>query len=170
MADNDNAKFYQDKKAKAEDFKSSAYTLLLVGIAGIAALILINMGVLPIKLVGSGKIMTNIVMGVLFLIFIVIGISSFKSFKQYEKEAVDEADLTDRIKSWISDNVTKEAIMDEVYFEEDTPEEMKYFKYSEVLKTKITGEFGNLNATYLDAISDEIYSELFEETTEGSEQ
>ena len=36
---------YQDKKAKAEDFKSSAYTLLLVGIIGIAALVLLELGV-----------------------------------------------------------------------------------------------------------------------------
>ena len=42
---------YQDKKAKAEDFKSSAYTLLIVGILGIIALILMECKVLPIQLV-----------------------------------------------------------------------------------------------------------------------
>ena len=29
---NDDIKVYQDKKAKAEDYKSSAYTLLLIGV------------------------------------------------------------------------------------------------------------------------------------------
>jgi uncharacterized membrane protein len=163
MASNDNAKFYQDKKAKAEDFKSSAYTLLLVGVVGLVALVLINMGVLPIILVGSGKIMTNIVMGALFLIFIVIGISSFKSSKQYEKEAVDEDDLTKKISSWVRENLTEDSIKEEVYFDEGTPDEMKYFKYSEVLKSKIIEEFGNVNASYLDALCDELYSEIFGE-------
>jgi hypothetical protein len=162
MASNDDVKVYQDKKTKAEDFKSSAYTLLLVGIIGIIALILINLGVLPIKFLNV-NIMTTIVMGALFIIFIVIGISSFKSFKQYEKEAVDEDNLTNRIKSWVNENVTAEYIRENVYFDEATPDEMKYFKYIELLKTKITDEFGSVNASYLDAICEEIYAELFEE-------
>jgi uncharacterized membrane protein len=168
MADNDDIKFYQDKKAKAEDFKSSAYTLLLVGVIGIVALILINMGVLPIRFVGSGKYISNTVMGALFVIFIVIGISSFKSSKQYEKEAVDEEDLSKRIRTWIHDNVTADSIKESVYFDEGTPEEMKYFKYSEILKSMITDEFGNINASYLDALCDELYSEIFEEISGGN--
>ena len=39
---NDEVKVYQDKKAKAEDYKSSAYTLLMVGVLGIAAFILME--------------------------------------------------------------------------------------------------------------------------------
>jgi hypothetical protein len=169
MADNEDIKLYQDKKAKAEDFKSSAYTLLLVGVIGIVALILINMGVLPIKFL-NGNIMTNIVMGALFIIFILIGISSFKSFKQYEREAVDEDDLTGRIKVWVTDNVTADCINENVYFDEDTPEEIKYFKYLEFLKSKITEEFGNINASYLDALCDELYSEIFEGISGGNAQ
>ena len=73
MSGNEDIKVYQDMKAKAEDFKSSAYTLLLVGIVGIAALILMETGVLPFRLAGSGKYITYIVMGTLFVIFIVMG-------------------------------------------------------------------------------------------------
>jgi uncharacterized membrane protein (DUF485 family) len=169
MASNNDTKVYQDKKAKAEDFKSSAYTLLFVGIIGIIALILINMGLLPIKFVGTGKYLTNIVMGVLFVIFIVIGISSFKSSKEYEKEAVDEEDLTQQIMAWVKDNITQESIKDEVYFEQDTPEEMKYFKYSEAIKSRISEKFDNLNAAYLDALCDELYADIFEEVSEEND-
>jgi hypothetical protein len=152
-----------EKKAKAEDFKSSAYTLLIVGIVGIIALILLDLDLLPIRFTASGKVMPNIVMGILFLIFIVTGISSLKSSKQLEKEAIDEDTLTDRIKTWVKDNVTADSIKEGVYFEDGTPDEMKYFKYSEVLKSKISGEFGNLNDSFLESLSDEIYSELFED-------
>lgn len=76
---NDEVKVYQDKMAKAEDYKSSAYTLLLVGILGILAFILMEAGVLPFRLAGSGKYITYGVMGMMFVIFIVMGILSLKS-------------------------------------------------------------------------------------------
>jgi hypothetical protein len=151
-----------NKKEKAEDFKSSAYTLLIVGVIGIIALILMDLDLLPIRYVGTDKILPNIVMGALFLFFIVTGITSFRSSKRLEKEAVDEDDLTDKIKSWVKENVTADSIKEGVYFEEDTPEEMKYFKYSEILKSRIGEKFGYINAAYLDSLCDEIYSELFE--------
>ena len=51
---NDEVRVYQDKMAKAEDYKSSAYTLLLVGVLGIIAFILMEAGVLRFRLAGSG--------------------------------------------------------------------------------------------------------------------
>ena len=75
MASNDDVKVYQDKKAKAEDYKGSAYTLLIVGIIGIAALICMELGVLPFQIAAPGKYITYLVMGALFLIFIIMGIS-----------------------------------------------------------------------------------------------
>jgi hypothetical protein len=163
MSDNEDVKVYQDKKEKAEDFKSSAYTLLLVGILGIAALILMETGVLPFRFAGSNKYITYIVMGALFIIFIVTGVLSLKSSKQYAKEAVLEEDMTDRIKTWARENITAEAIKNVVYFDEDTPDEMKYFKYFEVIKNDISKEFGTLDASYLDALCEELYAEIFEE-------
>lgn len=162
MSGNDDIKVYQDKKAKAEDFKSSAYTLLLVGIIGAAALILMEAGVLPFRLVGSGRFMTYGVMGVLFLIFIVMGISSLKSSKKYEKEAAQEDDLTDKIKTWAREHITAEAIKERVWFEDGTPDEMKYFKYFEGIKAAVTQEFTGLNASYLEALCEELYAEIFE--------
>ena len=50
---NDDIKVYQDKKAKAEDYKSSAYTLLLIGVLGIVVFILMEAGVLPFQIAGS---------------------------------------------------------------------------------------------------------------------
>lgn len=162
MSNNEDIKVYQDKKAKAEDFKSSAYTLLLVGILGIAAIILMETGVLPFRLTGSGKNITYGVMGALFLIFIVVGIFSFRSAKQYAKEAVTEEELTEKIKAWAKEHITAEAIKGRVYFEEGTPEEMKYFKYFEGIKAAVIQEFGTLDASYLEALCEELYSGIFE--------
>lgn len=50
-----------------------------------------------------------------------------------------------------------------MWFEEGTPDEMKYFRYFEGIKTTVTQEFGSLNASYLDALCEELYAEIFEE-------
>lgn len=162
MSGNEDIKVYQDKKAKAEDLKSSAYTLLLVGILGVVALILLEAGVFPFRLAGSGRYITYLVMGALFVIFIVIGIFSLKSSKQYEKEAVTEDKLTVKIKTWVKENITAESMKEQVFFDADTPEEMKYFKYFDALKSAVIAEFGSLNASYLEALCEELYAEIFE--------
>lgn len=159
---NDDVKVYQDKRAKAEDYKSSAYTLLLVGVVGIIALILMIMEVLPFRLVGNGKYITYGVMAVMFAVFIVMGISSFHSSEKYAKEATDEEDLTGRIKAWAKEHLTADSIKERVRFEDDTPDEMKYFQYFEAIKADVTQEFGSLNASYLEALCEELYTDIFE--------
>lgn len=153
---------YQDKKAKAEDFKSSAYTLLLVGIIGIAALVLLELGVFGFRLASPQKYMTYGVMGALFVIFIVMGMMSLRSAKQYVVQAAAEDELTKRVKIWAQETLTAKSIMEAVYFEEDTPDEEKYFKYFEYLKAAVIQEFGTMNNSYLEAVCEELYADLFE--------
>lgn len=162
MSVNEDIKVYQDKKTKAEDFKSSAYTLFIVGLFGIIALILMECGLLPIQLATPNKYITYTVMGAMFLIFLIMGISSFKSFKIYEKEAVTEDKLTADIKKWTKENIDVNDLREKVSFEEDVLEEEKYFRYFEILKSSITEEFGKLKASYLEAVCEEVYTELFE--------
>lgn len=153
---------YQDKKAKAEDFKISAYTLLLVGIIGIVALVLLELGVFPIRLVAPQKYITYGVMGALFIIFIIMGIISFRSAKQYVTEAAAEDEQTAKIKAWAAENITAEVLKEKVYFEADTQEEEKYFKYFEIIREMIVQEFGALSPSYLETLCEELYAETFE--------
>lgn len=162
-ATTDSVRVYQDKKSKAEDFKSSAYTLIIVGAIGIIALILLELGVFPFSIAGPGKYITYGVMGAMFLIFIIMGFSSFKSSKKYEAEAKTEDDLTTRIKNWTLENVTKESIVKKAALPVEMPDEIKYFKYFELLKNAIKAEFGDINASYLESLCEELYSEIFEE-------
>jgi hypothetical protein len=46
---------------------------------------------------------------------------------------------------------------------------MKYFKYSEELKSRISEKFDNLNVSYLDALCDELYADIFDEVSEENE-
>ena len=162
MSNNEDIKVYQDKKTKAEDFKSSGYSLTIVGALGLIMIVLMELGFLPFRLAGSSRYITYGIMGVLFIIFIVVGISSFKSSKIYSEEAKAEDDLTDRIKKWVRENLTVEDIKASVDDVDDLPDEMKYFRYFEILKSNIVHEFGNVDASYLESICEELYSELFE--------
>lgn len=159
----DSVRVYQDKKSKAEDFKSSAYTLIIVGAIGIIALVLLELGVFPFSLAAPGKYITYGVMGTMFLIFIIMGFSSFHSSKKYADEAKTEDDLTSRIKSWTLENVTKESIIKKAALPEQMPDEVKYFKYFELLKNAIKAQFGDMDASYLESLCEELYSEIFEE-------
>ncbi len=154
---------YQDKKSKAEDFKSSAYTLIIIGFLGLVAIVLLELGVFPFSLASPGKYITYLVMGLMFLVFIIMGFSSFKSSKKFEVEAKSEDDLTDKIKSWTLENVTKEVIIRKAALPADMPEEVKYFRYFDMLKNTILAEFGEMNGSYLESLCEELYSEIFEE-------
>lgn len=159
----DSVRVYQDKKSKAEDFKSSGYTLIIVGTLGLVALVLLELGVFPFSLAAPGKYITYLVMGTMFLIFVIMGFSSFKSFKKYAKEAETEDDLTSRIKKWTLENVTKESIVKKAALPAEMPDEVKYFRYFEMLKSAIKAEFGEINAAYLESLAEELYSEIFED-------
>ena len=160
---NDDVKVYQDKKTKAEDYKSSAYTLLLVGVIGRPPLGPPRAGAPPVRFAGAASDTPHGRMGVLFVAFIVMGILSFGSSKRYAGEAADEEVLTERIKAWAKERIKADSIKKSVWFEEGTPDEMKYFQYFEAIKTAVTQEFGNVDASYLDALCEELYADIFEE-------
>ena len=43
---------------------------------------------------------------------------------------------------------------------------MKYFQYFEGIKAAVTQEFGSLNASYLDALCEELYAEILRKVDE----
>ena len=159
---NDEVKVYQDKKAKAEDFKSSAYTLLLTGFLGWASLGLMELGMLPIQFAAPGKYFTYAVMGGLFAVFILIGLLSYRSAKKYEREAENEENLTAQIKDWVHNNLSADKVKEQVPFAEDTPDEMRYFAYFAAIKESVVQTFGTLDASYVESVCEELYAELFD--------
>lgn len=154
---------YENYHSRAENFKSSAYTLILVGILGIGALVLLYLDVLPIHFYGAGKYLTNIVMGSLFIIFIIVGVKSFKTAAKYEELAAEEDKLTEDIKTWVSENIdVKEIIQTENRKNPDMSEEMKYFFYYGSLKKKVVAAFPDAPEDYMDNLLEELYAQLFE--------
>ncbi len=161
---------YQNNAARAEDNRSSAFTLLFVGGAGLLVIILCMAGVISLSLSATSKYMVYGVMGALFILFIVMGIVSMRSSKIFEQKAKTEDNLTEEITKWCLTDINRELIdkmIQEEDGEEETSEEMKYFKRTEKMKALINEKFLNLDEAYLEHIIDEIYSGIFENDQEA---
>lgn len=152
---------YQKNEDKAEEFKSSAYVLVFVGILGVIALILVHFGIIPIEF--GNELMIDIVMGGLFIAFIIFGILSFQSAKKYEVDAIEENSLTDEINKWCNENLTRESIdapLQEV--SEESTEELLYFNRTEQMKAMITDKFINLDESFLETVIENFYQKIYE--------
>lgn len=152
---------YEEPSKKAEDFKSSAYTLLSIGVLGIIALILLISGVLPVRLDPSAQWMTCLVMSALFLTFIIMGILSMQSAKKMRCLVKEDQLLTEQIISFCRENMTAQAIDQKAQVTEEDAEEMRYFKRTEQIRVLILEAFPTVRGDHLDYLTDERYPEIF---------
>ncbi len=153
---------YVNNEERAEDNRTSAYTLLFVGSVGFAAVFLFFFDVFPIRMAMISKYMISGVMGVLFLLFIIMGLVSLRNSKILAGKARSENNLTLEIKKWCGENLNSDAI-DQALSLTDETEEIKYFERFEKIKQMIGKQFVNLDEGYLDRLVDEIYPEIYED-------
>lgn len=154
--------FYVNNEEKAEDNKTSAYTLLTVGSLGFLVIILIFFDVIHIYMSLTNKYIVTGVMGVLFLLFIVMGVVSLKNSRILFKKASKENNLTTEIKKWCVNNLKMQEIDKELELGEQ-PEELKYFQRTSYMRAIVGRQFVNLDEGYLDRLIDEVYPEIFED-------
>lgn len=157
---------YQNSAAKAEDNRSSAYTLLFVGIVGFIIVLLIFVGVIPLyRSVSTTKYLICGVMGALFVLFIVFGIVSMRNSRILFIKAKSEDSLLSEMTKWCQEHLSAQQIDDGLAIEEaweETAEEQKYFKRTDKMKKIISDKFMNLDEALLEHFVDEYYQELFE--------
>lgn len=156
---------YKDSESKAEDFKSSGYTLIGVGVIGLLGVILFFPGISPFSAVTffAGREFMLAIMGLLFVLFIGMGISSLRSFRSYHTKAQSESRLKGEILDWCRENL-QAAGVDEGLFSETgelDSEEVKYFKRTEKIKGLISDKFLNLDEDFLEQLIDDFYSEIY---------
>lgn len=154
---------YKDNSSKAEDFKTSAFSLLFVGIIGLIVVVLCITGVIPLGGIGISSYFTYTVMSIMFVVFIIIGLHSMKSSKVYKEAAIEENKLTEELKKWCMENLTAKRV-DEVLKLEDNADEIKYLKRMDRMKVLVSSNYVNLDDAYLDALLDSIYPEIFEDS------
>lgn len=149
---------YVSKKAKADDLKSTAYTFTLVSVVGMIFLVLFVMDVLPFQTAFHTKVMSSIVMGIMFLIFLIIGIRSFMEIKPVSNEANEEEKRFAEITAWFRSSYTKKDIDAHI---ETGDENQIYFSRYEIMQQSISEKYPDLDEAFLDHIIETLYTELF---------
>lgn len=159
----DGSKAYVEKKIKYEDMKSTAYSFLLVGTAGIVLLALVYTGIIPLQFAPYMKYMMAIVMGGMFLIFLIIGIRSYTKLGDLKAEVLTEQQNTDAAKKWFLETYSARAI--DAATAVNGPEELqqKYFLRSSFIKRALHGQFPAYQDSFLDYLAEQLYEELYPE-------
>lgn len=152
---------YVDVEKKAEEYKSGADSLLVVGLIGIIALVLLHMGVFPILLPPFSKWMITGVMGFLFTVFIVMGFLSKKSYKELKVQASSDKSAQDDIIKYLKDSVDPETFDDDLIA--DNPGmEVLYFRRMEKLKAMLFAYAEGIDVSFAEYILEEVYPDIFE--------
>ena len=152
---------YEGASDKAENFKSSAYTLLTAGVIGLVAVGLLACDLLPVHLTLFSKVATCLVMGTMFIAFIVMGASSYKSYKKHATQAVAESQLKEELVKYCQERLNRELIDQTASVLETESDETAYFKRSAAMKQLISENFLNLDEEYLDHFIDEMYGQIY---------
>lgn len=150
---------YQDSSQRADDNRSSAWILLIIGILGLVLVTLSIAEVIPLKL-GNPYLFYGVMIAV-FLLFLVTGVMSMRSAKFFAKKAESENSLRSTLLDWCRENLKPDEIDREVSAA-DTPEEVLYFSRTSYIKEKLNHQFLNLDQDFLDKfVDDHVYEMVF---------
>lgn len=154
---------YVPKRSRYEDNKSSAFTFLLVGGVGAVLVLLHAVGIIDFNLTTFSKILTNTVMGALFIIFIIVGIVSAKNTSHYKREAAAEEVLTGQICSSFHELYTSEGIDNACGITEDNSNYEQWDLRYHFIEKQISDEYPELAEDYLEYLTEMIYNEMYNE-------
>ncbi len=154
---------YINNEEMAEENRSSAAALLLTGGIGLVLMVLFFFDLLPVRMGGVNKYLISGVMGTLFVLFFIMGVVSLRNFKVLSGKAQKENNLTEQIRKWCLDNLTKAGVDEALSFDDEMTEEVKYFQRLEEMKKLVNKQFMNLDERYLDRLMDEVYPFIFED-------
>ncbi len=151
---------YQSSSERAEENRSSAWLLLLLGIIGVGAVILGILGIIPLSL-GNPYLFYG-VMSAVFLLFIVMGAASMKNARIFAQKAESENTLRDAMVAWCRENLDEAGIDGELEDLTGLSEEILYFKRCELLKAKLNHQFLNLDQAFLESFIDNyVYDSVY---------
>ena len=147
-------KIYINEKERYNEVKSTGYSFTIISVIGFILLILMWTNTLPINIDITNKIMTSVVMGILFTIFLIIGIKSFLSLKKIQESADNQEKTNSNIITWFFDNI------DAAF---DTASEENYFDTYNTISEILTSQFPTLREEELDYITEAIISKINDE-------
>ena len=150
------AKVYTKQKDKYNDLNSTAYTFLVVGIAGL--------GFVAANLLGFVSMLNNTLSTVLYTaIFagcLYVAYISFRDAKKAKAQIQGEEDLTAKVEKWLEENIKEETFAEVV--DEELGEEANYLNKLEHMSKLLAEKFPELDEDYADQLCEEFYGKKFE--------
>lgn len=158
---------YQDSRERANENRSSAWILLIMGSVGLVVIVLGIMGMIPLHF--SNPYLFYGVMAAVFILFIVAGIVSMNNAKLFAKKAESENSLRDAMLAWCRENLRAQELDSEIGVDGTESEEALYFKRFECIKAKLNYQFVNLDQCFLEKfIDDSVYDMIYEKKDESA--
>lgn len=154
-------KEFKTAKEKKSELKSSGIMLLCFGVAGLTFMVLVILGIIPIRFVGFNAIIAYSVMGIFFGALFVSGITSLVSAKRMGNADDEEKKQMDEIASWCDKNLTKEMIEKTIPGDVSEDEQI-YFERFDYIQQSLHEAFPDLKDDFLEYYTELLYGKYFE--------
>ena len=172
---------YVKKADKYEDVRSSAFTMLIVGMLGIIFVILALTKVINIPFSESTAWLFYSIMSIVFISFAVAGFFSLRKANKLKTEAEIENKVIDEIEKWAKDNISQSVVDSGLDLNESV--EILYFSRAEKIKNTLMHQFEDADEGLIELLTESIYTKIYEddeafdeeyeyeeETTDSSEE
>lgn len=152
---------YVKKSDKYDDVRSSAFTMLIVGMLGVIFTILSLTKVINLPFAESTAWLFYTIMSVVFIAFVVAGIVSYIKANKLKDEAEIEDAKIDEINEWAKDNLTQNYIDSGLDLNESV--EILYFSRAEKIKSTLMHQFEDVDEGLIDLLTESIYTKVYED-------
>ncbi len=153
---------YVDKSQKYDDLKSSASAFLLVGGVLLIVSILCWIGIINIPMAPVSKLIFQGALTVMGVFSLIVFARSNSSAKKLAPQIAEEKAQTRVTIDWFTGQYTAEDIDNAISGREDLSEEELSLKRFQVIQDWLVTGRDLPDQAYVDALSEEIYSKLFE--------
>ena len=153
---------YVDKSQKYDDLKSSASAFLLVGGVLLVVSALCWAGIINIPMAPVSKLIFQGALTVMGVFSLIVFARTNSSAKKLEPQIAEEKTHTHDILDWFLGQYNAESIDSAISGPEDLSEEELSLKRFQVIQDLLVTGQDLPDQAYVDALSEEIYSKLFE--------
>lgn len=146
---------YVEATTRESDNRSSFFSFLIMDLVLLVVGILLYLDIIPIAIGDtSAKVFDLIILGILFIIFTIVGISALLKSKSLKADAKREEILTEEIIEYVTGSY-EDPVMP------DMNDEEKYFERDKRIREMINCKFKGLKDSYLDYVTEIVYTEIF---------
>ena len=151
---------YVKKSDKYEDVRSSAFTMMIVGMLGVIFVILSLTKVINIPFTETTAWLFYTIMSAVFIAFVVAGIVSYFKAVQIKAEAEIEDKKIEEINTWAKENLTVSII--DAGLDTNETYEILYFSRADKIKDLLMHQFEDADEGLIDLLTENIYQDLYE--------